>query len=84
MLVLYFSSKAEGFVREPTIKDATFGLGSLLDTMVYVGLGIGMAGLLLDVMVRNKQDGFKKALLYLAAFGVYLIIKAVFLKSNPI
>lgn len=79
MFVLYFSSKAEGFVREPSISDATIGLEALIDIMVYTGLSIGMAGLLLDVLVRNKQDGLRKGLLYLVALAVYLIIKAVFL-----
>lgn len=79
MLVFYFSSRAEGFVREPSITDATVGLEGLLDIMVYTGLSIGIAGLLLDVLVRNKQDGLRKGLLYLVALGVYLIIKAVFL-----
>ena len=78
-LTIYLSSKAEGFVREPSLSDATVGLEGLLDIMVYTGLSIGVAGLLLDVLVRNKQDGLRKGLLYLVALGVYLIIKAVFL-----
>lgn len=79
LFTFYLSSKADGFVNKPSMKDATVGLGSLLDLMVYTGLSIGMAGLLLDVLVRNKQDGLRKGLLYLVALAVYLIIKAVFL-----
>lgn len=79
LFVFYLSSKAEGFVKKPDIADATVGLSGLIDIMVYTGLSIGVAGLLLDVLVRNKQDGLRKGLLYLVALGVYIIIKAVFL-----
>lgn len=82
LFLLFFHTlfiSAVGFKSSPSFSNAVIGLADLLDIMVYTGLSLGVAGLLLDIFVRQKQDGLRKGLLYLVALGVYMIIREVFL-----